>query len=113
RGMFFFVFQAEDGLRDRNVTGVQTCALPISSKAAVKLLTEALYAELLETNVHVTVIFPGAIATGIAANSGVDLGGDATAQTSTRSEERRVGREGTGRRRHGPAKGSGRRRGGQ
>src|SRR5699024_11346311 len=24
-----FVFQAEDGIRDRNVTGVQTCALPI------------------------------------------------------------------------------------
>src|SRR5699024_11249800 len=27
-GVFFF-FQAEDGIRDRNVTGVQTCALPI------------------------------------------------------------------------------------
>src|SRR5207249_6841929 len=26
----FFFFQAEDGIRDRNVTGVQTCALPIS-----------------------------------------------------------------------------------
>src|SRR5437773_12260401 len=29
--MFFF-FQAEDGIRDRDVTGVQTCALPISRK---------------------------------------------------------------------------------
>src|SRR5699024_12229138 len=28
----FFFFQAEDGIRDRNVTGVQTCALPISSQ---------------------------------------------------------------------------------
>src|SRR5699024_11855447 len=28
----FFCFQAEDGIRDRNVTGVQTCALPISVK---------------------------------------------------------------------------------
>src|SRR5699024_2534409 len=28
--LFFFFFQAEDGIRDRNVTGVQTCALPIS-----------------------------------------------------------------------------------
>src|SRR5438067_2512982 len=28
----FFFFQAEDGIRDRNVTGVQTCALPISGK---------------------------------------------------------------------------------
>src|SRR5712691_12729565 len=26
---FFFVFQAEDGIRDLTVTGVQTCALPI------------------------------------------------------------------------------------
>src|SRR5207249_12163119 len=26
---FFFFFQAEDGIRDRNATGVQTCALPI------------------------------------------------------------------------------------
>src|SRR5699024_11938636 len=34
----FFFFQAEDGIRDRNVTGVQTCALPIllcSSKLLV------------------------------------------------------------------------------
>src|SRR5207249_7658018 len=30
---FFFFFQAEDGIRDRNVTGVQTCALPISRRA--------------------------------------------------------------------------------
>src|SRR5207249_6536755 len=30
----FFFFQAEDGIRDRNVTGVQTCALPISVEAA-------------------------------------------------------------------------------
>src|SRR5207249_8155229 len=28
--VIFFFFQAEDGIRDRNVTGVQTCALPIS-----------------------------------------------------------------------------------
>src|SRR5579885_3771429 len=31
-GCFFF-FQAEDGIRDRNVTGVQTCALPICPAA--------------------------------------------------------------------------------
>ena len=29
--VFFFFFQAEDGIRDYKVTGVQTCALPISS----------------------------------------------------------------------------------
>src|SRR5215475_1552511 len=28
--IFFFFFQAEDGIRDFHVTGVQTCALPIS-----------------------------------------------------------------------------------
>src|SRR5260370_16320946 len=27
--LFFFFFQAEDGIRDSSVTGVQTCALPI------------------------------------------------------------------------------------
>src|SRR5690606_40871930 len=31
--LFFFFFQAEDGIRDFHVTGVQTCALPISSPA--------------------------------------------------------------------------------
>src|SRR5229473_5885911 len=30
---FFFFFQAEDGIRDKLVTGVQTCALPISTCA--------------------------------------------------------------------------------
>src|SRR5437868_12438448 len=30
--MCVFFFQAEDGIRDRNVTGVQTCALPISQR---------------------------------------------------------------------------------
>src|SRR2546430_5929166 len=29
---FFFFFQAEDGIRDLTVTGVQTCALPISDR---------------------------------------------------------------------------------
>ena len=31
---FFFFFQAEDGIRDTSVTGVQTCALPILSPGA-------------------------------------------------------------------------------
>src|SRR2546426_12485684 len=30
--LFFFFFQAEDGIRDYKVTGVQTCALPISGE---------------------------------------------------------------------------------
>ncbi|MDQ1246732.1 MAG: hypothetical protein QG597_1100 [Actinomycetota bacterium] len=44
-----------------------------ASKAAVKLLTEGLYAELLDTKVHVSVIMPGAVATGITENSGVTM----------------------------------------
>src|SRR5438094_4280889 len=32
--VFFFFFQAEDGIRDRTVTGVQTCALPICAVVA-------------------------------------------------------------------------------
>src|SRR5256886_8803634 len=32
-GRLFFFFQAEDGIRDLTVTGVQTCALPISGSA--------------------------------------------------------------------------------
>lgn len=42
-----------------------------ASKAAVKLLTEGLYSELLNTNVKVSIVFPGAIGTNISANSGV------------------------------------------
>src|SRR5215211_8494996 len=34
--MFFFFFQAEDGIRDHCVTGVQTCALPISRGHAAR-----------------------------------------------------------------------------
>src|SRR2546427_7914721 len=33
---FFFFFQAEDGIRDLTVTGVQTCALPISATAIAR-----------------------------------------------------------------------------
>lgn len=44
-----------------------------ASKAAVKLFTEGLWSELADTNVSVTVVFPGAIQTNIATNSG--LGG--------------------------------------
>lgn len=43
-----------------------------ASKAAVKLLTEGLHSELTDTNVNVTVVFPGAIATNISQNSGLD-----------------------------------------
>src|SRR6266508_5252056 len=41
RRLFFF-FQAEDGIRDGHVTGVQTCALPIWTVAASAVLATAL-----------------------------------------------------------------------
>lgn len=44
-----------------------------ASKAAIKLMSEALYAELKDTNVNVSVVFPGGTATNISANSGVNM----------------------------------------
>src|ERR1022692_3896784 len=35
--VYFFFFQAEDGIRDYKVTGVQTCALSISTKGHTRL----------------------------------------------------------------------------
>lgn len=44
-----------------------------ASKAAVKLLTEGLHAELADTAVRVTLVIPGAVATNITRNSGIDM----------------------------------------
>src|SRR5256885_8387949 len=38
--LHFFFFQAEDGIRDYKVTGVQTCALPISSQLTDRQLND-------------------------------------------------------------------------
>src|SRR5260370_26598301 len=38
---FFFFFQAEDGIRDSSVTGVQTCALPIPEQGVIRDFEEA------------------------------------------------------------------------
>jgi short-subunit dehydrogenase len=46
-----------------------------ASKAALKLFSEGLRSELIQTKVGVTIVFPGAIATNIAVNSGVALEG--------------------------------------
>ena len=51
-----------------------------ASKAAVKLMTEGLYAELIDTNVHVSVIYPGATSTDIAKNSGVNASNTAASE---------------------------------
>src|SRR5205823_11575191 len=86
---FFFFFQAEDGIRDKLVTGVQTCALPISSTIS-RLLEEpdiALLASLLSYAISGSsrsleiVEETRLISSGFRKNA------------STRSEERRVGKE--------------------
>src|SRR2546430_3045579 len=48
--MSFFFFQAEDGIRDLTVTGVQTCALPISTIEFDNLQGEKKYANLRNYN---------------------------------------------------------------
>lgn len=55
-----------------------------ASKAAVKLFTEGLYAELRTSPVAVTVVFPGGVATDITGNSGVEVPGGAEAAASSR-----------------------------
>src|SRR5690349_22540113 len=92
--MFFF-FQAEDGIRDLYVTGVQTCALPIyldqDGKVQPNVATQWDYQD-----GGKTIIFT--IKDGIKFSDGSDL--DATAVAfnidrilKARSEERRVGKE--------------------
>src|SRR5690606_39606824 len=77
RAVIFF-FQAEDGIRDFHVTGVQTCALPISFPAGRRPCpTPPLYA------------LPASTAR--SASTTVDT-------PKNRSEERRVGKEWTTRR---------------
>lgn len=66
-----------------------------ASKAAVMLLTEGLYAELHDSTVAVTVVFPGAVATDIAQNSGVSVpgrdaaSGDTTGSTTSPADAAR------------------------
>ncbi len=61
-----------------------------AAKAAVKLFTEGLYAELKETPIRVSVVFPGAIATNITTNSGIEMpkvSGDASSMTTMPANE--------------------------
>src|SRR5260221_9641133 len=88
---FFFFFQAEDGIRDHCVTGVQTCALPISP--GVRSMDD----RVLELAAHQEIPAPVAGQTGAA---GLELpparcgiGEQLEAMREARSEERRVGKE--------------------
>lgn len=59
-----------------------------ASKAALKLFTEGLYAELLDTNIGVTIVFPGAIKTDITKNSGVQTNEDSEINMKMTSPEK-------------------------
>src|SRR5215510_15518313 len=48
---FFFFFQAEDGIRDGHVTGVQTCALPIFDFADVRTIMSSMGMALMGTGI--------------------------------------------------------------
>src|SRR5947209_19452114 len=49
---FFFFFQAEDGIRDIGVTGVQTCALPILERALPFREGEEVHVEIVEPHMY-------------------------------------------------------------
>src|SRR5260221_9751723 len=89
---FFFFFQAEDGIRDHCVTGVQTCALPISRllpEGANTFVPNQIRCGRLE---RVSALGQQA---GINSDrSAVVVGAD---ELRARSEERRVGKEGRSR----------------
>src|SRR5699024_11959277 len=95
--LIFFFFQAEDGIRDRNVTGVQTCALPIYP---LKTRRSALVRE--DRSLSENSSRPRLMARSI--RSFRPLGGHsnssniASLRYTIRSEERRVGKEGRYRR---------------
>src|SRR5437867_13303396 len=84
--MFIFFFQAEDGIRYRTVTGVRTCALPISRFEEMAKTVDG-YGERVESPGEL----PAALKRGLAA---VREGRPAILNVLCRSEERRVGKEG-------------------
>jgi short-subunit dehydrogenase len=64
-----------------------------AAKAAMKLFTEGLYAELKETSVRVSVVFPGAIATNITTNSGIEMPVTADSSSMTAMSANEAARE--------------------
>src|SRR5690349_22059126 len=84
---FFFFFQAEDGIRDLYVTGVQTCALPISpAHQSIEAFEKALEAD--DPTIPSSMVYAYA-----AIREGIPYANAAPNLTADRSEERRVGKE--------------------
>src|SRR5438067_7507509 len=96
RANSIFFLQAEDGIRDRNVTGVQTCALPISGGTLTFMVggSDGAFdkAKPFLEPMAKAVIHAGELGAGQAAKicNNMILG----ATMAVRSEERRVGKEG-------------------
>src|SRR3712207_7714094 len=89
--LFFFFFQAEDGIRDIGVTGVQTCALPILSFGMKTLVTPARSAaSSFSFSPPIGSTRPRSVISPVIATS---LRTGMPVSTETRSEERRVGKE--------------------
>src|SRR5437762_13475916 len=86
-----FFFQAEDGIRDTSVTGVQTCALPISSLAKTGEVFGPEAATVNAAADEMASKFGIVKRTFLDGAAGIGLMGQAAGLT--RSEERRVGRE--------------------
>src|SRR5205823_9643248 len=91
--LFFFFFQAEDGIRDKLVTGVQTCALPISTSTSAAKTSAESNAVLLRSSARMS-LAAMARAKRIASGTGEPLvARQEGLQRPRRSEERRVGKE--------------------
>src|SRR2546426_1948564 len=90
-GFFFFFFQAEDGIRDYKVTGVQTCALPISVGDVARHFRKATEASRLVAHGRDDHIGPEPRP--IFAHSPALVFQPTLARRHSRSEERRVGKE--------------------
>src|SRR5690606_39822363 len=90
-GAFFF-FQAEDGIRDFHVTGVQTCALPIYPRSIIRKVLAALLLAFIAVIVAQSISrfsfreLVGTVEELSAPNEKLSL-------LNSRSEERRVGKE--------------------
>src|SRR5256885_3955603 len=87
--LFFFFFQAEDGIRDYKVTGVQTCALPILKAGRIFVATIEKIIDPREDGHASAEIVIGREIHQIIIRRVEPLDGEA----SVRSEERRVGKE--------------------
>src|SRR2546430_7951509 len=89
--LVFFFFQAEDGIRDLTVTGVQTCALPISRETVVGA-ERPRRARPGQPQRHMGVS-RGAVPSARRRPPADRVSGDPVPAPGVRSEERRVGKE--------------------